>query len=563
MLETASLVITIAIATDLDVRPAIEEAIEEYVREAHALARAEWAAPEALAERAAEADVVVWQAAGPERPELERRIVAGSVKLVARMRRAILVRQGNPKGIRGMADLDRDGIRVARGGEALEVVEALRNDRIDAAVAWDALEGLAPCEIDAVALPEAIAPPVPIRAAVAAASAHPAEARAFIAFLASPVGQAVLGRNGYDVPLVHGDAEAYDALVERRLRPTYPMTARRALLASGIRRGVCLDLGCGTGQLDVVLARQSDLEIIGLDIDPGMIEIARARIEKEGLSKRIRFVTGDVQALPFDDRSADLVISRGSLVFWQDKAAALREVHRVLKPTGYALLGGRYLFTPPHHRISDAELERAIAAARIPRARVITDRGQWVEIRGSAWKPSAGEASAGMAMLAGRVLVDYGIARGRCLVIGNRFTGIETEIALQSELDVIAVFPTDDAVRAAEPAIREAGLERRVRVIAGDPGALSLADGSVDLVVSAGALPFWRDKAAVLRQVHRVLRPGGAAFLGGRYLGMPERRKISDEALREIVASTGIPGIRVIRDMGQWVEIRKTSAPRE
>jgi len=559
---TATLVFTLAIVTDLDVRPAIEDAIAEYQRETGALARAEWVAPAALAERAAAADVVVWQASGAERPDLARRILTDSEKIVARMRPAILVRQGNPKEIRGTADLVRAGIRAAREGEPREIVDALREGRIDAALGWDALEGLAPSEIDAIALPEEDAPPVPIRVAVSAASTHKDEARAFVEFLVSPVGQAVLGRNGFDVPLLHGDAAAYEALVERRLRSTYPMTARRMLLASGIRRGICIDLGCGTGQLDVVLARMSELEVIGLDIDPGMIEIARKRVEKEGLSERVRFVVGDVQKLPFADRSADLIISRGSLVFWQDKVAALREVHRVLKPEGYALLGGRYLFTPPRHQMSDAELARAIDAARIPGARVITDRGQWVEIRGSAWKPGPGVAGGGMAMLAGRVLVDYGITKGRCLVIGNRATGLETEIALQSELDVIALLADADAVRAAEPAIREAGLASRIRLEAGDPGKLSLADGSIDLAVSAGALPFWKDKAAVFREVHRVLRPGGVAFLGGRYLGMPEGRKVGDEALRAIADSTKIPGIRVIQDMGQWVEIRKAHTPR-
>ena len=52
-------------------------------------------------------------------------------------------------------------------------------------------------------------------------------------------------------------------------------------------------------------------------------------------------------------------------------------------------------------------------------------------------------------------------------------------------------------------------------------------------------------------------RPGGVARVGRKYLGMPDFRKVSSEALRQSAASTGITSIRVLDDMGQWVEIRK------
>ncbi|MDP6720640.1 MAG: hypothetical protein QGF59_18400 [Pirellulaceae bacterium] len=48
-----------------------------------------------------------------------------------------------------------------------------------------------------------------------------------------------------------------------------------------------------------------------------------------------------------------------------------------------------------------------------------------------------------------------------------------------------------------------------------------------------------------------------AALIGGKYLGMPDFRKVSSETLRNDAAKTGITSIRVSDDMGQWVEIRK------
>ena len=60
-----------------------------------------------------------------------------------------------------------------------------------------------------------------------------------------------------------------------------------------------------------------------------------------------------------------------------------------------------------------------------------------------------------------------------------------------------------------------------------------------------------------MREVYRVLKTGGTALVGGKYLGMPEARKVSSEDLRASAARTGISSIRVIDDRGQWVEIRK------
>ena len=60
-----------------------------------------------------------------------------------------------------------------------------------------------------------------------------------------------------------------------------------------------------------------------------------------------------------------------------------------------------------------------------------------------------------------------------------------------------------------------------------------------------------------MREMYRVLRPGGAALVGGRYLGMPTSMRVSTQLLRQSAVGSGIAGIRVYDDMGQWVEIRK------
>ena len=95
---------------------------------------------------------------------------------------------------------------------------------------------------------------------------------------------------------------------------TYPLTAMRMLRElGGIRDGVCIDIGCGPGMLAVELAKRSEFKIIGLDIDPDQKPLFEKRIQEAGLDKRVSFVLGDAQELPFPDNSADAIVSRGTL----------------------------------------------------------------------------------------------------------------------------------------------------------------------------------------------------------------------------------------------------------
>lgn len=178
-------------------------------------------------------------------------------------------------------------------------------------------------------------------------------------------------------------AAAYDRFVEERLKHTYPLTAARMLAeCGGVREGLCLDLGCGSGHLDVELAKRSNLTIIGVDIDPQMKPLFEKRIREAGLQDRVSFAVGDAQKLPFPDNHADLIVSRGMLIFVPDIKQCLREVDRVLKPTGVAFLGGRYLYAPEKYKITSERLKKIVAESGVAGARVIDFRGQWVKILG-------------------------------------------------------------------------------------------------------------------------------------------------------------------------------------
>jgi ubiquinone/menaquinone biosynthesis C-methylase UbiE len=70
-----------------------------------------------------------------------------------------------------------------------------------------------------------------------------------------------------------------------------------------------------------------------------MVEGLKIAREK-GIEDRLVAVVGVAEAMPFPDNTADLVVSRGSIFFWDDPVKGLQEVYRVLRPGAKAYVGG-------------------------------------------------------------------------------------------------------------------------------------------------------------------------------------------------------------------------------
>ncbi len=96
-----------------------------------------------------------------------------------------------------------------------------------------------------------------------------------------------------------------------------------------------LDLGSGAGFDCFLAARRVGPtgRVIGVDMTDAMLEKARSNAEKSGLAN-VEFRKGEIEALPVDDNSVDVVISNCVLNLVPDKDRAFRETHRVLKPGG-------------------------------------------------------------------------------------------------------------------------------------------------------------------------------------------------------------------------------------
>jgi ubiquinone/menaquinone biosynthesis C-methylase UbiE len=137
-------------------------------------------------------------------------------------------------------------------------------------------------------------------------------------------------RSGWQ--LEETSAEAY----ERYAVPSWSRPLARQLVelaAPGPRERV-LDVACGTG-IVARLAAQLVGErgaVCGLDVNEGMLEVARVASAK--VSPPIEWRQGDAQATALPDAAFDLVLCQQGLQFFARRAAALREMHRVLAPGG-------------------------------------------------------------------------------------------------------------------------------------------------------------------------------------------------------------------------------------
>jgi phosphoethanolamine N-methyltransferase len=100
-----------------------------------------------------------------------------------------------------------------------------------------------------------------------------------------------------------------------------------------------LDIGCGLGAIDVLLVRDHGAAgVIGIDLEPELVERARERFVDAGLSGRIEARLVEPGRFPLPDASFDVVFSKDSIVQIPDKPAIYAEVLRVLRPGGLLLM---------------------------------------------------------------------------------------------------------------------------------------------------------------------------------------------------------------------------------
>jgi phosphoethanolamine N-methyltransferase len=101
-----------------------------------------------------------------------------------------------------------------------------------------------------------------------------------------------------------------------------------------VRDQKILDIGCGIGGPAFVLAEKYGAYVVGIDIEPELIERARQRAQELEIDSRCEFLLVEPGPMTFPDESFDVVLSSGVIMQIEDKQQLFAEVLRVLKPGG-------------------------------------------------------------------------------------------------------------------------------------------------------------------------------------------------------------------------------------
>ncbi|MCK4959155.1 MAG: PQQ-binding-like beta-propeller repeat protein, partial [Planctomycetes bacterium] len=130
-----------------------------------------------------------------------------------------------------------------------------------------------------------------------------------------------------------------DVFPKDSLTPLYKKMARQIADDSGITKGYALVLDCGTGRLAYELAKNTDLQIVGLENDPDKLRLAREKLDSAGLlGDRIVVQPWQLDDLP--EYFANLIVSDSMLISGKT-GVSKQQAHRLLRPYGGTAYWGR------------------------------------------------------------------------------------------------------------------------------------------------------------------------------------------------------------------------------
>jgi arsenite methyltransferase len=335
--------------------------------------------------------------------------------------------------------------------------------------------------------------------------------------------------------------------------------------SASINKGeTVLDLGSGAGIDCFIAAGEVGVEgkVIGVDMTAEMIEKARNNAEKAGI-KNVEFMLGDIESLPVDDNSVDVVISNCVINLSPDKQAVYNEAFRVLKPGGRlsvsdilarvplpdeikrdeklvaGCIGGAVTVEELYPVIAKAgfvdisikpkynsdaiisewqpgdNIEAYVFSAPISAKKPVFSNeekpvgskeyfesvaGDWDEMRRGFFPESVRDAAYKAADIRkGQIAADIGAG-----------TGFITEGLLSRGVTVIAV---DQSPAMLDHMKKKFGNDGTVEYLTGDSSNLPIADGSVNAVFANMYLHHVESPPDAIKEMARILKPGGVLVI--------------------------------------------------
>jgi SAM-dependent methyltransferase len=183
--------------------------------------------------------------------------------------------------------------------------------------------------------------------------------------------------------------------------------------------------------------------------------------------------------------------------------------------------------------------------------------------------------------LAAQVMEYYGRSGGDVLELGPFAGGISVELArLHTGLNITIAAQEKGVVDYLQKEIEGARLNRKVEVRRSELDCLGFAGGLFDLVIFRGAYFFLDEEGRMLREIYRVLKEGGLAFIGGGYgKDTPQalideiadesrdlndrlgRKRVTEEEVKNMLNQAGLTShAEIEKNGGLWLLIYKRKA---
>lgn len=139
----------------------------------------------------------------------------------------------------------------------------------------------------------------------------------------------------YEIVFDNEDFAQKYAKRHQKMTEKFGREYEKKLRSRGFKKGRIIDVGCGAGGATIVVAKAfSDAEVVGIDLSEPLLATAEKSAQSANLSKRIIFEKADVQQIPFEENSFDVVINLNMVHFVEDPIKMLDEMERILKPGG-------------------------------------------------------------------------------------------------------------------------------------------------------------------------------------------------------------------------------------
>lgn len=120
------------------------------------------------------------------------------------------------------------------------------------------------------------------------------------------------------------------------MSPGGPDEVKEIFVGLSVLGSHVLDIGCGIGGPTMAIVSElSARRVTAIDIDPGLIDKARANVSHAGLDDRIICQLISPGPLPFADASFDVVFSKEAFLHVADRRALFSDIYRILRPGGY------------------------------------------------------------------------------------------------------------------------------------------------------------------------------------------------------------------------------------